>query len=145
MAAGNAKVASTTLRLDLVMQPLALLQLPAGSAVPEWAAAARHFLSITRTPTELSVVVDASVVPDEVAAERTYRALRVRGPLPLHLVGVLAALAVPLAEAGVPIFPIATYDTDYLLVNDADVARAREALLRAGHEVVMPASAGHVV
>jgi len=142
MATGNAHVAGTTLRLDLLAQPLALLRLPASSMVPEWVAGARHFLSVTRTPTEVSIVADAGVVPRDVAADRAYRAFRVQGPLPLHLVGVLAALAVPLAEAGVPIFPIATYDTDYLLVNETDVPRARAALIRAGHEVVMPDPAG---
>jgi len=145
MATENAKVSSTGLRLDLLAPPLALLQLPAASHVPEWTAATRHFLSITRTPTELSIVLDAAVVPSDIAAEGAYRAFRVQGPLPLHLVGILAALATPLAEAGVPIFPIATYDTDYLLVKEADVPRAQEALRRAGHEVVMQAPAGHVV
>ncbi|MGH7485552.1 MAG: ACT domain-containing protein, partial [bacterium] len=68
--------------------------------------------------------------------ERAYRAFRVNGPLPLHLVGIVAALAVPLAEAAVPIFSIATYDTDYLLVKETDVPRAREALIGAGHQVI---------
>ena len=35
------------------------------------------------------------------------------------LTGVLASLAVPLAGVGVSIFAISTYDTDYLLVQEA--------------------------
>ena len=31
---------------------------------------------------------------------------------------MLAALAVPLAEAGIPVFAISTYDTDYVLVRE---------------------------
>ena len=124
------------LRLDLLPEPLALVPLPAGSPVPGWTAEARHFFSVTRTPTELSIVTDAAAVPGDVPAERPYRAFRVHGPLPLHWVGVLAAIAGPLAEAGVSIFPIATYDTDYVLVREADVPRARDALVAAGHEVV---------
>jgi len=96
---------------------------------------ARTFLTITRTPTELSIVSDERAVPPAVRAERDFRALRIEGPLPLHLVGVVAALATPLAEAGVPIFPIATYDTDYVLIREADVARAVSALTSAGHLV----------
>lgn len=127
-----------TLRVDLLSEPVALLQLSANAPVPDWTAAARHFLSITRTPAELSIVIDAAVVPEGVVAERKYRMFRVQGPLPLHLVGILVRLAIPLAEAGVPIFPIATYATDYVLVKHADVPRAREALLAAGHDVVTP-------
>ena len=123
------------LQLDLLPEPLALLRLSAASPVPDWTTAARHFLSITRTPTELSIVVDDTVVPNEVSAERPYRAFRVRGPLPLHWVGVMAALAAPLAAAGVSIFPIATYDTDYLLVKAEDTVRAQQALADAGHQV----------
>jgi hypothetical protein len=132
------------LRFDLLPGALALLRLPAGSPIPEWTAAAQHFLTVTRTPTELSIVADAAVVPGDVVAERDYRAFRVHGPLPLHWVGIVAALAVPLREAAVPIFVIATYDTDYVLVRESDVPRAREALLGAGHQVVTPDPAGQV-
>jgi hypothetical protein len=47
---------------------------------------------------------------------------------------------VPLAEAGVPIFPIATWDTDYLLVKAADAERARETLVAAGYRVTIAPS-----
>jgi hypothetical protein len=133
--------AGPVLQLELLVEPLALLSLPPGRAVPGWTRAARQFLSVTRTPAEVSIVADEAVVPSSIAAERGYRAFRVQGPLPLELVGIMAALAAPLAEAGLPIFPIATYQTDYLLVHDADVPRAREALVRAGHRVL---SAGSV-
>lgn len=126
------------LTLDLLPVPLALLRLPAGDPVPAWTAEVRHFLSITRTPAELSIVADAAAVPRDLAAHGPYRAFRVQGPLPLNAVGIMAALAVPLADAGVLIFPIATCDTDYLLVRATDVARAREALVAAEHQVVTP-------
>jgi hypothetical protein len=109
-------------------------------AVPEWVATARQFSSVTRTVDELSIVADASAVPDGVEAERSYRALRVKGPLPLHLVGILAAVAAPLASARVPVFTIATYNTDYVLVKAEDLQRAEKALRAAGHEVVPLAS-----
>lgn len=136
MTSGQPKSDRFMLRLELVPEPLALLKLPPSSSLPAWTSRTRHFLAVARTPAELSIVADAAVVPGEIDAKRTYRALRVEGPLPLHLVGIVAALAVPLAEAGVPIFPIATYDTDYLLIDEPDVARASEALIRAGHQVI---------
>jgi hypothetical protein len=126
---------TTGLRLDLLPEPLALLQLPASAPVPRWTEGARHFLAITRTPTELSIVADSAAVPGDLAADRAYRAFRVRGPLPLNLVGVFATVAGPLAEARIPIFPIATYETDYVLVKEEDVQRASETLVAAGHHV----------
>jgi hypothetical protein len=63
-----------------------------------------------------------------VPAERDLAALRVEGPLDFGLTGVLAALSAPLAEAGIPVFAVATYDTDYLLVPAADLGAASAAL-----------------
>jgi hypothetical protein len=96
---------------------------------------ARQFLTVSRTPSELSITADESAVPPEVPAQRGYRALRVEGPLPLDLVGIFASMAVPLAEHRIPIFPIATYETDYLLLRPDDVEQAIEVLVAAGHRV----------
>lgn len=126
----------TALTLTVLDGRFAVCRLAAGSEVPPWIAQADTFLTVSRTPTELSVVADESAVPTGIVAQRGYRALRVEGPLPLGLVGVLAAIATPLAAAGVPIFPIATYDTDYLLVPGAQLASAVSALLVAGHRVI---------
>jgi hypothetical protein len=64
-----------------------------------------------------------------------WRILEVDGPLDLGLTGVMASLSAPPADAGVPIFPIATHHTDRLLVPEAQVALALEALRGAGHDV----------
>ena len=135
MAKRDARTAGHRLPLELLPQPLMLCRLPADAPVPDWAGTARRFLSITRTAEELSIVADEVALPPDCDAQRGYRAIRVRGPLPLDLVGIFAALASPLADAGIPIFPIATWDTDYLLVQQADLAAAVEALERAGHLV----------
>ena len=66
-------------------------------------------------------------------ADDGWRALRVAGQLDLTETGVLASLAAPLAEAGVPIFAISTHDTDYLLVKDEKLEDAVAALTAAGH------------
>ena len=124
-----------SLPLRALAAPLALCRLSASDAIPEWAALARTFLTISRTPTELSIVADESVVPEGIDAQRGFRALRVEGPLPLDLIGIFAAIASPLAAANVPIFPIATYDTDYVLVAENNFERAVAALEAAGHRV----------
>jgi hypothetical protein len=125
-----------TLTLRVLADPLALCRLSPTDAIPEWTALARTFLSISRTPAELSIVADESAVPAHVAAQRGYRALRVDGTLPLNLIGIFVIVAAPLAAARVPIFPIATYDTDYVLVAESELARAIAALEAAGHHVV---------
>lgn len=124
-----------SLPLRALAEPLALCRLSPSDAIPEWTALARTFLTISRTPTELSIVADEAIVPPNVDAQRGFRALRVDGPLPLDLVGIFSAIAGPLADADVPIFPIATYDTDYVLVTEGNFQRAVTALEAAGHLV----------
>ncbi|HMI58304.1 MAG TPA: ACT domain-containing protein [Gemmatimonadaceae bacterium] len=124
------------LTLTVLSAPLALCRLAPTDAIPEWTAQARTFLTISRTPFELSIVADEAVVPPSVEAHRGYRALRVEGPLPLELVGIAAAIAGALAAAKVPIIPIGTYDTDYVLVHGDVLAPAVAALEGAGHRVV---------
>jgi hypothetical protein len=125
-----------TLTLRVLAAPLALCRLSPTETIPEWTELARSFLSISRTPTELSIVADESAVPAQLSAQRGYRALRVEGTLPLNLIGIFVIVAAPLAAAKIPIFPIATYDTDYVLIAESDLARAVAALEAAGHHVV---------
>jgi hypothetical protein len=96
---------------------------------------AGSFLSITRTDDELSVVSSSSVVPAGVTAESGWRCLRVEGPLPFELTGVLAALSAPLARAKIPIFVVSTYDTDHVLVKAVDLERTCSALRDEGHTI----------
>ena len=124
----------SVLTLTLLADALAVCRLSPDEAVPTWALAS-PFSSVTRTPDELSVVCAAAGVPDDIVASRDWRALRVDGPLDLALVGVLAALTVPLADAGVSVFTVATYDTDWILVRAAQADRACAALEGAGHVV----------
>ncbi len=114
---------------------LAVCRLPPRAPLPDWANRAQRFLTVSRTAEELSITADAEVVPPETHCARGYRAIRVEGPLALNLVGVLAGIAGPLADAGVSIFAISTYDTDYVLMKAGDLARAVAVLERAGHRV----------
>ena len=123
------------LPLELLADTLAICRLPTGSPVPSWAAPGSAFLTISRTAEELSITTVQNAVPADVTCERDYRALRVRGPLPLDLVGILASIADPLAESKISIFAISTYDTDYVLVKAADLDAAVDVLQRAGHQV----------
>ncbi len=90
-------------------------------------------LHLSRTAGELSIVCPAALVPPGVRAEAPWQAIAVRGPLDFALTGVLASLAVPLADAGISLFAVSTFDTDYLLVRSTDASRARALLIAAGH------------
>lgn len=117
-------------RLELLPGRFAIARLAATDAIPAWAGGT--FVSITRTPAELSVVCDEAAVPVDVLAERGWRAMRVIGPIPFEVTGVAAALTAPLAAAGISVFLLATFDTDYLLVKDAVCDRACAALRDTG-------------
>ena len=119
--------------LGLLPGRYAVCRLESGDSPPTWARGG--FVSLTRTPDELSVVCAEESVPAAARCERGWRCLKVLGPLDFALTGVLAALAAPLAKANVSIFAISTYDTDYLLLPDASLERAVAALTGAGHEV----------
>jgi uncharacterized protein len=121
--------------LDVLPGSFAVCRLSADASLPAWASGAA-FSSVTRTPHELSILCDGEAVPADVEAQRGFRALRVRGPLDFSLTGILAALAGALAAAAVSIFPISTYDTDYLFVRAVDLNRSIAALRAAGHTVI---------
>jgi hypothetical protein len=94
-------------------------------------------VSVTRTRAELSIVCRQHAVPEEVLHAGGWRTFETVGPFDFSLTGVLASLTEPLADAKVPVFAISTYDTDYLLVLEKDVARAVGALEVAGHTVAL--------
>jgi len=133
---GSQKTLCRGKALMLRVLPLrfAVCRLLSGEMVPGWLYGL-SFWAATRTDDELSVVLPEENVPADWLAERGWRCLKVQGPLDFGLTGVLASLTVPLAGAGIPIFAISTYDTDYFLVHDADLSRAIEALSLHGHLV----------
>jgi hypothetical protein len=110
----------------------AIVRLPADAANPSWAHGA--LVSITRTSRELSIVCNEGNVPD-VVADRGWRCLELAGPLPLDQTGVAAAFTRVLADAGIALFVISTFDTDYVLVRDATLEHATAALRAAGYIV----------
>ena len=113
------------------LDPLAVVRLTPFSAIPEWA---NHstFCSITRTADELSIVTCSFDVPATEQREGPFTAFMVHGPLDFALTGILSRIATVLARAGVSIFAISTYDTDYVLVPSEDAERARSALTSSG-------------
>jgi hypothetical protein len=120
---------SRPMNVTVLPEPLAVCRLAATARVPSWALELHEsFVSVTRTPDELSVVCPDAAVPPDVETESGWRALQLPGPIPFGQIGVLASLATPLAAAGISIFAVSTYDTDYILVKETDLERALAAL-----------------
>ncbi len=113
----------------------AVARLGPDQPIPTWATAL-PFASITRTPDELSVVCPRSSIPEGVAHESDWIVIKLHGPFPFTQVGVLASFASPLAAAGISLFALSTFDTDYILIKAAHAAAAQQVLVAAGHEFV---------
>jgi hypothetical protein len=112
----------------------AVARLGAHDEVPAWAHRG-DFTSVTRTPHELSIVCEEGGVPDDAVAERGWRCLGLHGPIAFETTGVAASFSRTLAERGIAIFIVSTFDTDYVLVKASAADDAVQALRDAGHEV----------
>ncbi|MGB8012035.1 MAG: ACT domain-containing protein [Terriglobales bacterium] len=117
-----------------------MCQLASDAAIPAWALECRFFC-VVRTCDELSIVCSEDVcsedrIPDG-ARERGWVALKLEGPFPFSMTGVLASFLQPLAMAQIPIFAISTFDTDYVLIKHESFAAAVAALGSAGHELAV--------
>jgi hypothetical protein len=121
--------------LTLLPERFMVCRLPAGSEVPDWAQSG-DFSAIVRTPKEMSIVCLECIIPDNMIAECGWRVLKVEGPLEFSMVGVFASLALPLSQAGVSIFVLSTYDTDYLMVKEDALSKALISLREAGHIIL---------
>ena len=129
--------------LRLLPGKLGVARLAAEADLPAWAREGVLWAAV-RTRAELSIVCEERFIPPEVSAERGWRAIEVEGPLEFSLLGVLAGIATILAEAGVSIFVLSTYDTDYFLVKDHAMQRAIGALKQAGYQILAPATTGEI-
>jgi uncharacterized protein len=114
---------------------LAVCRLEARDGLPPWFGLAPPLSAAVVRGGELTIVAPQDSVPDGVVAERGWRALEVAGPLDLTMTGVMGALSGVLAEAGIALFAVSSYDTDVLLVRADALDRAVSALRAAGHDV----------
>lgn len=120
--------------LEVLPDPLAICRFGPDEHVPDWVLNSA-FYSITRTFGELSVVAPLAAAPADCQCDGPWRALMVQGPLDFDLTGIMAGLTAPLAAAGVPVFVLSTYDTDFVLVRAAQLDAAIAALTGAGYGV----------
>lgn len=113
--------------------PYAVVRLDADAAVPNWANGG-EFTSVTRTQDELSIVCPSRNLAPGVPAPHSWQCFKLDGPFAFSETGILLSFIQPLSDAGIPIFALSSYDTDYILIQDEFTAVALETLERAGHE-----------
>ena len=121
------------LKFDWLPGPFAICKLPADAQIPDWALTGT-FTSVTRTSDELSIVCPAGNLPPNLTSESHWICFKLQGPFTFSQVGILASFINPLAQNGVPIFAISTYNTDYVLIQEEFAGIALKALDEAGHE-----------
>ena len=110
----------------------AIVRLAPDTQVPAWATNG-DFFSITRTSDELSIVCLTDNLSPAVLSPHRWVCLKLEGPFPFALTGVLLSFIEPLSTNSIPIFAISTYDTDYVLIQEEFAATALERLQQAGH------------
>ena len=126
------------LKYRVLLERLAVCRLASDALIPGWALEG-GFFCVVRTLDELSMVCAEDIctedrISDGAPVERGWVALKLEGPFPFSMTGVLASFVEPLAAAQVPIFAISTFDTDYVLIKRTNLERAVSALGAAGHE-----------
>ena len=100
------------------------------------------FWSVSRTREELSIICEERLIPSSANAEGGYSCLYVLGPLGLTMVGVWASLTTSLADAGISVFAISTFDTDWILVAEPHAEVAEGAWRSAGIVILERPEAG---
>ena len=97
----------------------------------------QEFYFVSKTDEEISLVCLTENTPDKtVAREDGWKAFRIRGTLDFSLIGILSGISSILAENGIGIFAVSTYNTDYILVKKENFDKALSSLQNAGYLIV---------
>ncbi|HCA78486.1 MAG TPA: ACT domain-containing protein [Bacteroidetes bacterium] len=121
------------LTLQLLNETFTINKLPQFAEIPSILSNG-EMCFISRTDEELSIVCPDFMAPNNVQQELGWRCLKVEGTVKLQEVGVLASILQPLSEAGVPVFTVSTFNTDYVFVMDEHLVNVVHALQKAGHQ-----------
>lgn len=131
----------TSLTLVLYPELFTVHRLPRTTAVPADILQSPWY-TISKTTDELSIILPATyahtlALGNDAKVEPGWRCFKIEAVLDLSLVGILTTVADPLRDAGVPIFVVSTYDTDYVLIKNERAEEARRVIVeKAGHRVI---------
>lgn len=122
---------NTEFSLTVLRDTLAVCRFDPGEDLPPWIMRGNSFHSFTRTSNEVSVVLpQKNIIRENACCERDWRAFRIDGKLDFGLTGVLLSVLVMLKNLSVSVFVVSTYNTDYILVKEKELARSIQALRR---------------
>ena len=116
------------LTLSILPEKFAICYLDKKSPLPDWVKGESTFTCVTRTNDELSIILPQDKIPGGVLAEKDWRAFKVQGPLGFVLTGIVSSLSKPLAKAKISILYVSTYETDYLLIEETNLEKAKKIL-----------------
>ena len=121
--------------LELADGEYAVSRLNADATIPSWADGP-GFVTISRSAFELSIVCLAERVPHGTTTELGWSCMRFVGPFAFGATGIVLSVVRPLAEGGLGVFVVSTFDGDHVLLKQADLPHARTLLQRAGHILI---------
>ena len=91
---------------------------------------------IGKTDDEKSLVCITSEVPENtIQRDDGWKAFCIQGVLDFSLIGILAKIATILADNGISIFAVSTYNTDYVLIKKENYQKALEVLQTTGYKI----------
>ncbi|MBE6024379.1 MAG: ACT domain-containing protein [Cellulosilyticum sp.] len=123
------------LTLKLMEGHYGVCRLEPKSIIPTWCQQG-EFFSVTKTMDELSIICLETYIPEDVQVEKEWCILKIVGPLDFSLVGILSKISQLMAECKISIFALSTYDTDYILIKQAKITEAIQALKTAGYHII---------
>lgn len=129
------------------LEPYSVIKLDPVNGIPT-PPAKSTFWTCSRTADELSLVcaTESAPVTGVISREDDWVAFRVAGAMEFTLTGVVARISEPIANAGLGIFVISTFDTDYILIKNHEAAEAVQGWRLAGIPVIEPiAQTDHLI
>lgn len=122
------------IKLKLMEGEIAVAKLKAGAPIPGWALSGAWF-SVTKTEDELSIAAESSRIPPGITSEGGWRTLKICGTLDFAETGIISGISAVLAQSGISVFVISTYNTDYILIKNAGLEDALGALGQSGYDI----------
>ena len=123
------------LSLKILPERMAVCRFEPTAPIPDWMGEV-GFYSLTRTESELTLVCPEAHLAPGTTSETGWRCFKVQGLLDFSEIGIIFSLSQPLAENGVSVFVISTFDTDYFMVKEKDLSKAIDALTAKGHQLL---------
>ena len=122
------------LKISLLKDKYGICTLPNDAPIPDWVSN-ESLASITRTDKELTIVCRQDIIPSELKSDLNWRCFKIDGSFDLNQIGVISSISSPLADAGISIYVISTYDTDYFLVKEDNLEQTISTLSNSGHSI----------